>query len=280
MQITTVTSAAASYYAFFNDLMGDVYSISFDSWHRNGGWGADYESHSIIEDGKMLANLSITKIDLLLGGKTVRAHQIGAVATRECARGRGLSRRLMEHIFALYPDVPAFLFANQTVLEFYPRFGFRQVQMSRTEIELSINNPPTMAVRLTPDEAIAALDRRRVFSGVIDCTNTRSIQMFHLLGEFSDCAYRLPNCGAVVVAQQEGARLFIADIIAESPINFTEIAKELPFSGVTNVAFWFTPDAFGVEPNWKPLDMKAVPFFVRGDLELPRHFHYPATSET
>lgn len=42
-------------------------------------------------------------------------------------RGRGLSRQLMEHIMATYEDIPMYLSANESVLDFYPRFGFERV---------------------------------------------------------------------------------------------------------------------------------------------------------
>ena len=48
--------------------------------------------------------------------------------TRPGHRGRGLARRLMEEVLRDWSGRcdGMFLFANGTVLDFYPRFGFRR----------------------------------------------------------------------------------------------------------------------------------------------------------
>jgi hypothetical protein len=81
-----------------------------------------------------------------------RAHQFGAVATRKRERGKGLSRLLMDHILSLYPDIPAFLYANPSVINYYPRFGFRQAPMFRPGIAVAINNSFDKAVKYGPDD--------------------------------------------------------------------------------------------------------------------------------
>ena len=122
--------------------------------------------------------------------------------------------------------------------------------------------------------------RSGVFSSIIDDTNTQPIQAFHLLLDYAGSIYYLPDCGAIIVAEQENDRLFIADVIAKHPMAFDSLRKELPFSGITYVEFGFCPDWLGIEPHWEPVEGDKEPFFIRGAWALPDRFRFPAMSAT
>jgi GNAT superfamily N-acetyltransferase len=282
MDITVSKNSDPIYEHMFDQLMMEVFGFSFAPWFALGLWDKRYESYSIIQDGKMLSNVCIFKTDLLLRGEIIRAHQFGAVATIESARGRGLSRLLMEHVLSLYPETPAFLFANPGVIDFYPRFGFRQVHTHRPVISQAINNTAGHAVRYSPDSEFIqkALYSERCYSDVLDCVNTQPVQLFHLLLSYPESIYYLPRSGAIIVAQQEGSRLFIADVVTQKPTAFSEIKDELPFSGIDTVEFGFYPDRLGITPDWQAADGNESPFFLRGAWDLPEQFLFPALSAT
>ena len=251
------------------------------AWLERKLWDTRYESHAIVEDGRMLSNICLYKTDMLVSGKPIRVHQLGGVATRKEARGQGLSRALMEHVLGLSPNIPVFLGANPSVLEFYPRFGFRPVQLHRPELETAVDNAVT-PVRLSPDDPRVSrmLKANALRSGVLESLNTQPVQMFHLLLDYPDDIYYLRESDALVVASAKQERLFIAGVMAERPTAFEQIRKELPFSGIRRVEFGFCPDGLGVSPQWVPMDGEAEPYFVRGDWSLPEHFRFPALSET
>jgi len=98
MQITVTRSNDPAFEPLFDSLIQDVFGFSFAPWLSRKVWDERYESYSIIEKGEMLSNVCIYKTDMRIGGQTVRAHQFGAVATRESARKRGLSRLLIVRI--------------------------------------------------------------------------------------------------------------------------------------------------------------------------------------
>jgi GNAT superfamily N-acetyltransferase len=270
------------YEAMFDDLIREVFGFSFAPWFVRMLWDERYESYSIIEGNRMLSNVCIFKTDMTVCGHRIRAHQFGAVATRGAERGKGLSRLLMEHVLSRYPETPAYLAANPSVTNFYPRFGFRMIQTYRPELAAGIDNPAAKAVKLTPDDAriIKALRDRRNYSGLVDSLNTMSVQIFHLLTDYADGIYSLPESGAIVVAAQKGKKLFVADVIAEAPVTFEDIKREMPFTGIRHVEFGFCPDWLGVLPVWKPADINKKPFFIRGDWVLPEKFRFPILSET
>jgi len=269
------------YAAAFDDLVKEVFKFSFGPWLAKNLWDERYESHSIIENGKMLANVCIYKTDMLICGQPVRAHQFGAVATRQNKRGKGFSRLLLDHVLDMYPDTPAFLGANPSVTEFYPRFGFRPVQTYRPMVDVSIDNPVDIGLKCRPDDEIVqkALYGKRVYSSLLDSINTQPVQVCQMLTnpKYMDRIYFLPGCGAVIVARQVAKTLFLSDVISAMPLIFDELIKELPFSGVTCVEFGFCPDWLGVNPSWEPLD---EPYFIKNDWNLPEYFRFPVMSET
>ncbi|MCL2284768.1 MAG: GNAT family N-acetyltransferase [Firmicutes bacterium] len=282
MNVTVNNRNNPEYEAMLDNLIQEIFGFSFSPWFKRKLWNSDYESYSIIESGKMLSNVCIFKSELLINGKKTTAIQFGAVATRKSERGKGMSRIIMGHVLSLYPSTPAYLFANQGVLEFYPKFDFVQVQTYKPEISFTIDNNAAAAVKCNVDDEIVtrALDRRNVYSSILDCTNSMPIQQFHLIMPYSNNIYYLPNCDTLVVAEKKDSRLFIVDVMAQNPVTFETIARELPFDGIKIVEFGFCPDWLGVSLNWNPANMTADPFFIKGDWNLPKEFCFPLTSTT
>jgi len=281
MKVTVNNRNDPDYELLFDDLINEVFGFSFDTWLERKLWDEHYESYSIIKDNVMLANLCIFKTEMTVKEKHIRANQFGAVCTRECARGKGLSRLLIEHVLSVYSDTPAFLFANDSVRDFYPRFGFKQVQTYRPTEKVMTNNQ-VQKTKLCVDDPVLkdTIKNRAGNSTVMDCLNTYSTQMFHLIKDYADDIYLLPEKDTIVVAYQEDTRLFIADIISKKDISFEQIKADLPFSGIETVEFGFCPDWLKANPVWEPVDMNKVMFFIKGDWDLPETFRFPATSET
>jgi len=264
----------------FDNLIQEVFGFSFAPWLEEELWDQRYESYSIIENGIMLSNICVLKMEMIVQGEKINAIQMGAVATRESQRGKGLSRKLMQHILELYHSTPVFLDANASVADFYPKFGFRQIQFYAPEIEMIINNDASQAVKCDDAEFIEAIYNRGCFSNKLDCTNTQPIQMFHAIMEYNDDIYFLPDLDVIVIAKQEGSELFIADVIAKNPVSFEELKKFLPFSNVELVEFGFNPDWLDITAEWTSIDTSKHLFFVKGDWNLPKHCIFPVMSGT
>jgi len=282
MTITKRKKNDPAYEVLFDDLIKGVFGFSFKPWLDLKLWNDNYQSYSVIENNKMLANICIYKTEMRIAGEKVDAIQFGAVVTRKEARGKGLSRLLMEHILSTYPSTPAFLFANSGVVDFYPKFGFRQIQTYRADVAACINNSDVAAVKCNVSDEIVnhALQNRYAYSNIIDCLNTQPIQIFHLIMMYADCIYHLPKCSAIVVAKQEESKLLLVDVVSQNKIDFDMLLKELPFEGITTVEFGFCPDWLGITPTFTPVTETDSPLFIRGNWKLPEAFRFPMTSET
>lgn len=69
-------------------------------------------------------------MDFNLLGKNKHYLQIGTVATDKAYRGLGFSRLLMEYILTEWKgkSEQIYLYANKTVTQMYPKFGFKAVK--------------------------------------------------------------------------------------------------------------------------------------------------------
>lgn len=264
-----------------NDLMLHALDFSFDKWHAQKVWHDDYERYSIIENGIMLANISVFKMKMLINGEQRDFLQFGSVATRKEYRGKGLSRKLMEHIFSIYPDTPAFLHANDSVVEFYPKFEFEPIAYKQPYIEYKLENHGEM-IKLNIDDPKVDkyLRERSQYSKVFDCLNQYSINWFHLLYGFSNNIYEIPQLDLMLIVKQKGNKLTIYDIVAKKTVSFEEIAPNLYFQGIDIIQFGFNPDWLGIDYNMREYKIDDANPFAYGDLGVAKEYMIPGMITT
>lgn len=281
MNITMMNHYEPAHGAMLNERMTEAFGFSFADWFALGQWTEQYEVYSIIDGGRILSNVGVYKTELLVRGQSIQALQIGGVATAADCRGRGYLRRIMEHIFQKYPETPAFLHANDSVTQFYPRFGFRRVWEGKPTVTVSLDNDILpIKLRLSDERISRAMAARGVYSNVLDCVGTQTVQVFHQLMDCGDDTYLLPDLDAVVIAKQRGDQLMISDVMASRRISLDALCAHLPFAGVRRIEFGFCPDWLSAEPDWARIESDDEALFVRGDLALPDKFRFPVTSLT
>ncbi|MCI8623076.1 MAG: GNAT family N-acetyltransferase [Provencibacterium sp.] len=111
--------------SFFH-LAQKVFGLSFEGWYEAGYWSESYQPYAWVEEGRVVANVSVNRIDLTWQGEPRRYIQLGTVMADPQYRGRGHARRLMETVLEEWRGRcdALYLFANRTVLDFYPKFQF------------------------------------------------------------------------------------------------------------------------------------------------------------
>ncbi len=111
----------------FNALAEATFGLNFETWYRLGWWTDSYMPYSVLEDGKVVANVSVNRTDMVIEGQRKEIYQLGTVMTDPAYRNRGYIRALMATIEEDIAGADGvYLFANDSVLEFYPKFGFAQ----------------------------------------------------------------------------------------------------------------------------------------------------------
>jgi predicted N-acetyltransferase YhbS len=240
-------------------------------WRDRGGWTTDYEVFALLDGDQIVSTVGRSRMQLVNNGHAVAGYQLGAVGTLPHYRGRGLARRLMDEIVGEldHPDQPIILYANDSVVGFYPRFGFRRVAQKQSVAEVSIAPTKMSAARFDPDDVAQRSKLRNLFGrampirGPLSAANYCSIALWHLSAN-SIKAFWLPEFDALIAASSENERLIIHDVIAARPFELSGALSQLIDRRVTKIEFCFDTEDWWATARHSGLDDSDEPLFVRG----------------
>lgn len=304
--------------AFFEFTPQALYGASFVEWDRLGFWNANYIPYSLVEAAdahasnasgrpRILANVSVSRMQLLLQDRPVRAIQLATVGTLPEARGRGYADRLMRHVLDREEYELAFLFGNESVANFYPKYGFRRVRErlfyrdvaglraqlapasmeSRTSrlLQLESESERTELQRLLAERA--PITRR---FGALDYEH---ILPFYAVYAFGDSLHYFetdrPDSAILIVAQNEAEVLNVFDVVCRSealrPDVILSMLLQLADSQTSEICYHFTPELLDPAAQAREFDDSDSPLFVRGDFSLSNTaneepFKFPALAQT
>lgn len=251
----------------FDALAQRTFGLTFEDWYQNGFWGDDYVPYSVVVDGAVAANVSVNRTDFVLDGEKKRFIQIGTVMTDERYRGRGMIRRLMvevERDCAGKAD-GVYLFANDTVLDFYPKFGFcraAEVRYARAPEPGGAASAVRVPMRDRDSwDRLTAVIRSSAPCGRFSLCGNTGLPLFYVSKFMQDCVYRVaPETYAV--AELEDGVLHLHAVYAEKQPAPEVVARA--FGGaVRRAQLGFTPlDTTGWEAETVREDDTTL--FVRG----------------
>lgn len=115
----------------YGNMAEKVFGLDFEAWYQKGYWTDTHIPYTLFDGENAVANVSVNRMELAWQGSICSYIQLGTVMTDPDYRNQGLCRYLMGEVLKDWKDNCAgmFLFANEHVLDFYPKFGFeRQVQ--------------------------------------------------------------------------------------------------------------------------------------------------------
>lgn len=202
----------------FMALAERVFGLSFREWYAGGWWSERYRPYVLAHGDRVLACIAVNVMDTAWRGKDRRYIQLGTVMTDPACRGQGLSRRLMEAVLADWEDAcdGIYLFANETVLEFYPRFGFERA--AEYEWTLPVRQEAGPCRRLDMDSA-----RRQgaAAPGVpigeaptprYPARNNFGLLMFYAGSVYKEAVYYMEDWDMAAVAARNEGRLICLDV--------------------------------------------------------------------
>ncbi len=232
--------------ASFNALAGKTFGIDFEDWYQNGYWTDAYNPHSIVIDGKIAANVSVNHTDFVWRGERFRLIQLGTVMTGEEYRSRGLIRRIMETIEEDYADKAdgIYLFANDSVLDFYPKFGFREAR--EYQYDKTLHNRKERTMEQVPMERKEDWDKveravkESVCNGAFDLAGNSSLIMFYLTKYMRENVYYEKNLGVYAVAEMEGKSLLLHQVFSRREADLAEVTAAFG-KEIERVSLGFTP---------------------------------------
>lgn len=228
----------------FNELTQRTFDFNFEKWYLNGFWGDKYIPHSLTDGGKVIANVSVNFMDFEMEGIKKHYIQIGTVMTDKDYRGQGLSRYLIEKIISLYKDKTdgIYLFANDDVLNFYPKFGFAKSKEYQYSKRInSISN----VKKAEPVDMSDKANWGKFFDTVKNSISNDRFTMDNpgLIAFWtreSKSIYYLAEEDTYIAANIRNDNIYIYQIIANHKVNLEKVINSFG-SGIKKVVLGFTP---------------------------------------
>lgn len=234
----------------FMDLAVKVFDLSFKNWYEKGYWTDKYIPYVISQSGRVVANASVNIIDAAWQGEPRRYIQLGTVMTDPDFRNRGLSRVLIEAILEDYKEQcdAVYLFANQSVLGFYPKFGFIKAYEHQYFLH-GVNQSNALNLRFKRLDMDKQADRERLklcYSksnpySALSVKDNYGLLMFYCGQFMKNNVYYSELINSACIAEHHGSDLFCFDIFGGYDCSLNDMLIELAAAETERVILGFTP---------------------------------------
>jgi GNAT superfamily N-acetyltransferase len=273
----------------FHEFISNVFpGANFKEWEEKGFWTDDYICYSIIESDKIISNVSASIMNVIINGQSYKAVQLGAVGTLPEYRGQGLSKKIIDFVIELYNDKTdlMFLYGNDSVMDFYPKFGFRNF----AEKIFSVDHPPVKqnfsAKKMNIfdqkdfDLLLKLIDTRKSLTNIFGAENYGFITMWHILNHHAENLFYLPEEDTIFIKTENENVLHIWEVIFQNQFDLhSAIPKIIGPNGVESIRFYFPPDQINFTYDKVITDNGGL--FIRGKINLENKlFRFPETART
>jgi len=265
----------------FNALAEETFGLNFENWYQMGYWGDNYNPYSIVMDGKIVANVSLNRTDMEIGGQRKRLYQIGTVMTSPEYRNRGLIRSIMAEIEKDTQDADGmYLFGNDEVVEFYPKFGFvpgkeylytRQVSQNGESLWKMV----PMDKKENRDALAAAMAENTFRTGCTMVDNPELI-FFYAAQFMQENVFFWEEKKTWTIAEIEDGNLLLHNVFCSGDISLDEVIAAFG-AEVKTVTLGFAPEnpeGFTVE-DYREEDCN---FFIKGEVFGDKKLRIPSLS--
>lgn len=260
----------------------------FLEWWERGFWGSSYIPFSIFESGKIISNVTAALMEVIISGEKYKAVQLGAVGTLPEYRNKGLSRILMEYVLQKYGSEAKlfFLFANENVLKFYPRFGFKPVSeklfLLDSNIPLSNYSARRLDLKNFKDYRflLDRINERDKLTEVFGAENYGSITMWHIFNSYKNNLFYLEEEDAIFIKTEKKNEMHIRDVIYRKPGKiFKNLSKIIESDSIERIYYYFPPDRQAYPFN-KTVEHQSH-LFISNNIELKSDMlKFPETGKT
>jgi len=282
------TARHAAFFQFVQSIFPGSGGQSWMDWRDRGGWTDQYEVFVAVEGDRIVSTIGRSRMRLVINGQDRVGYQLGAVATLPSYRRQGLARRLMNWVIDELdaPDQPIILFANNTVLDFYPRLGFRRIPQQRATASALIEPSGVPPAAFDPASAsdrlrLAALSARaQPIRGPLVARDYGWIALWNLTGG-PEAAVWLPEVDALIATTVENECLFVHDVIAAQDFDLGAVLPTLITQPIRKLEFLFDPGDWWVGADYSERDDSDSRLFVRGGLaSVTGPVQFPALAHT
>jgi GNAT superfamily N-acetyltransferase len=226
-------------------LANTVFGLEFDKWYNSGYWDDKFIPYVLLDNGMAVSSVAVCVNELTWHDSKKRYVQISTVMTLPEYRKKGLNRWLMEYVIKEWKEKcdAIYLLANDTVVDFYPKFGFGEFteydhivpvqRIAGTYKKLNINNA---------DDLNLIVNRYKVSNPFSELNVDNPGQfVFHCLQFLYDNIYYLEQFDAVVIVTYNGKMMTCYDIFTDSICSINDILGILANENTESAYLGFTP---------------------------------------
>lgn len=255
----------------------------FERWIEWGCWDEGYTAFALYDGDTPVANVSRTRMRLVLEGEERRGWQLGAVCTHPDYRGRGLGKSLLGAALSGCGSDPVLLFANPGVRDFYPRYGFvPRAEWTFEAIHGAAPSGPPAPVLDPADPAVRARIRALAAQGKpvslrFGARGHGDTALWYLANGFTP-APREPIPGTLVFCTRVDDRLQIHEVLSHADVDLAALIPALIDAPISRLGFDFTPECLWPQARALAVDPDAD-LFVRGFAPTGEH-RFPKLAQT
>lgn len=261
--------------ASFNELTEKTFGFNFVDWYEAGHWGDLYVPHALLEDDKVISNVSVNwmRFHIQKEGDEVCSErddkilktylQLGTVMTDPEYRGAGRNREIMERILTEYGNKVdgIYLFGNDDVLGYYPKFGFRPVKEYEYYMKFQESGEALSGIKgdslqsnayqSLPVDMSRQQEQKKVYDFIEhleenNCNDAMymyenlNLYQFWLAAGLGEHVYYLPEAECYVIAEREEETLRVHQVFGSTPVEWRRLAGAFG-PGVKELVLGFTP---------------------------------------
>ena len=238
----------------YNKLTKKTYGFDFEAWYQDGYWGERHIPYTLFDGESAVSNVSVNKMKFSALGEEKNYIQLGTVMTDEAYKKQGLSsyliKRAMDEVKSECDLI--YLFANKSVLDFYPKFGFREtkeynyfkdINYVKTEAKIKkLDMNDIESKKFLYEKAKNSLSVSKV-----SMVNNSELIMFYCTSFMKNFVYYIENLDAVVIAEYDGNILHIYDVFSGRKIELRNIINIMSLAETEKAVLGFTPDEEGFQ---------------------------------
>ena len=246
MELISDYMRADTYRHMLNELTRNTFGFDFEGWVTKGYFEGEYIPYSLIEEGRMLSNVSANRMKFLQNGEEKYYIQIGTVMTAEDHRKQGLASRLIKHVISEYENKcdGIYLFGNLDAIGFYEKMGFKTVNEYKYFVKNEFVSENDSKEAFQPISDMGDEVKRHYLDMVRNCldlssfaqTNKYGLQMFYT-GDFANVFYAKDIDCFIVLEQEDGT--ILQSVLCKESVPLSEILKRIDISH--GCALGFTP---------------------------------------
>lgn len=221
-----------------NQLTQETFGFDFEAWVTNGYYEGDYIPYSYEDNSRLIANVSVNRMEFIQNGKERYYIQLGTVMTSKEFRNRGYARELIEKVLEDYVGKcdGIYLFGNLSALEFYDKIGFSRgmqyqyilkndarIALQKKARELDVMDcflPVNPTEQLLKSRYMDAV-RHSAVNAALEQKNKYGLQMFYTAG--MEQVYYSRKLDCYVVMEEQNRILYLQSVICTKRIHLEKV---------------------------------------------------------